>query len=175
MDIPETSLDSIDIMKLLQSVRVDLPSSQLHEICDFIGTGQKYDALASQIRVSGQISISAGSQPIQVNVEAKAENFYLHVGDHKVRMTEVKTEMEQAAATCTFTFTCMCYSLSPWLTGDSNANRLPGGYHCCRGLHQSSLHFCEPFPFLISSFRHFLFVLFIVHLLLLPSLLLRTF
>ncbi|CAK9046657.1 unnamed protein product [Durusdinium trenchii] len=120
VDIPETSLDSIDIMKLLQSVRVDLPSSQLHEICDFIGTGQKYDALASQIRVSGQISISAGSQPIQVNVEAKAENFYLHVGDHKVRMTEVKTEMEQAAATCTFTFTCMCYSLSPWLTGDSN-------------------------------------------------------
>ncbi|CAK9072141.1 unnamed protein product [Durusdinium trenchii] len=92
--IPETSVE--EVLDVMTSACTDL--AELPELRDVIlavsSACRKHKAsqfLMSQLRMSGQISIHAGSQPVQ----AKAQNFYFHVGDHKVRMTEVKTELEK--------------------------------------------------------------------------------
>ena len=95
MYIPETSVE--EVLDVMASACTDL--AELPELRDVIlamsGACRKHKAsqfLMSQLRMSGQTSIHAGSQPVQ----AQAQNFYLHVGDHKVRMTEVKTQLEKA-------------------------------------------------------------------------------
>ena len=105
MYIPETSVE--EVLDVMASACTDL--AELPELRDVIlavsSACRKHKAsqfLMSQLRMSGQISIHAGSQPVQ----AKAQNFYFHVGDHKVRMTEVKTELEKAGSFAMFLLMC---------------------------------------------------------------------
>ncbi|CAK9072184.1 unnamed protein product, partial [Durusdinium trenchii] len=93
--IPETSVEEVlDVMTSACTDLAELP--ELHDVILAVSSAcRKHKAsqfLMSQLRMSGQISIHAGSQPVQ----AKAQNFYFHVGDRKVRMTQVKTELEKA-------------------------------------------------------------------------------
>ena len=114
MYIPETSVE--EVLDVMASACTDL--AEFPELRDVIlavsGACRRHKAsqfLMSQLRMSGQISIHAGSQPVQ----AEAQNFYLHVGDHKVRMTEVKTELEKAG---NLQCSCSCVLFEAlWWTG----------------------------------------------------------
>ena len=106
--IPETSVE--EVLDVMASACTDL--AELPELRDVIlavsSACRKHKAsqfLMSQLRMSGQISIHAGSQPVQ----AKAQNFYFHVGDRKVRMTEVKTELKKASSAARV-HVCVCVS-----------------------------------------------------------------
>ena len=105
MYIPETSVEEVlDVMASACTDLAELPELR-HVILAVSGACRRHKAsqfLMSQLRMSGQISIHAGSQPVQ----AEAQNFYFHVGDHKVRMTEVKTELEKAGSFAMFLLMC---------------------------------------------------------------------
>ena len=114
MYIPETSVE--EVWEVMASACTD--PAELPELRDVIlavsGACRRHKAsqfLMSQLRMSGQISIHAGSQPVQ----AEAQNFYFHAGDHKVRMTEVKTELGKAGD---LQCSCSCVLFEAlWWTG----------------------------------------------------------